>query len=141
IGAFNVYSTTSGDATNSLALGADGSLYAHASFVTDSPNDARVARKLDKLATPVASPQNLGIPAEYRFKIYATTTTPTSIIRNEELVLARAEAEWFTGNKAGAISDLNAVRSISGGAAIGVSTATVGSTDAQFIDGLLYERR
>lgn len=141
IGAYNVYSTTSGDATNSLALGADGSLYAHASFVTDSPNDARVARKLDKLATPVASPQNLGIPAEYRFKIYATTTTPTPIMRNEELVLVRAEAEWFTGNKAGAISDLNAVRSISGGAAIGLSTATVASTDAQFIDGLLYERR
>jgi len=141
VGAYNVYSTTSGDATNTLALGSDGSLFAHASYVTDSPNDARVARKLDKLATPVASPQNLGIPAEYRFKIYATNTTPTPIVRNEELVLIRAEAEWFTGAKVAAIADLNAVRSISGGAAIGPSPATVGSTDAQFLDGLLYERR
>jgi hypothetical protein len=139
VGPYNVYSTTSGDATNTLSLGADGSLFAHASFVTDSPNDARVARKLDKLPTPIASPQNLGIPAEYRFKIYPTNTTPTPIMRNEELVLIRAEARWFTGDKAGAISDLNAVRSISGG--LGASTATAGSTDSQFIDALLYERR
>jgi hypothetical protein len=139
IGPYNVYSTTSGDATNTLALGSDGSLFAHASFVTDAPNDARVARKLDKLATPVAAPQGLGIPAEYRFKIYATNTTPVPIMRNEELVLIRAEARWFTGDKAGAISDLNAVRSISGG--LGASPATAGSTDAQFIQALLYERR
>ena len=140
IGVYNVYSTTSGDATNPLGTGVDGSLFAHPSYAADAqPGDQRFARKLVKLATPVAAPQGLGIPAEYRFTIYATNTTPVGIIRNEELVLIRAEAEWFTGAKAAAIADLNAVRSTSGG--LGASSVTAGSTDAQFIQGLLYERR
>jgi hypothetical protein len=140
IGAYNVYSTTSGDATNPLATGVDGSLFAHPSFATDAqPGDQRLARKIVKLATPVAAPQGLGIPAEYRFTIYATNTTPVPIIRNEELMLLRSEAEWFTGAKAAAIADLNTVRQVSGG--LGASSVTAGSTDAQFIQALLYERR
>jgi hypothetical protein len=140
IGVYNVYSTTSGDATNPQATGVDGSLFAHPSFATDAQaGDQRLARKITKLATPVAAPQGLGIPAEYRFTIYPTNTSPIPIIRNEELVLTRAEAEWFTGAKAAAIADLNAVRSTSGG--LGASAATAGSTDAQFIQALLYERR
>jgi hypothetical protein len=139
IGVFNVYSTTSGDATNPLGTGVDGALFVHPSFATGAQaGDLRVARKVTKLATPVAAPQGLGIPAEYRLTAYATNTTPVGIIRNEELVLIRAEAKWFTGDKAGAIADLNAVRSISGG--LGASSATAGSTDAQFIQALLYER-
>lgn len=51
----------------------------------------------------------------------------------------RAEARWFTGDKANAIADLNAVRTISGG--LGTSTLTTGSSDATFIQALLYERR
>ena len=140
IGVYNVFSTTSGDATNPQATGVDGSLFAHPSFATDvQPGDQRFARKIVKLSTPVAAPQGLGIPAEYRFTIYPTNTTAAPIIRNEELVLIRAEAEWFTGAKAAAIADLNAVRSTSGG--LGASSATAGSTDAQFIQALLYERR
>lgn len=140
IGVYNVYSTTSGDATNNLATGVDGSLFAHASFAADAePGDARFARKLVKLASPVAAPQDLGIPAEYRFTIYATNVTPTPIIRNEELLLIRAEARWFTGDKSGAVADLNTVRSVSGN--LGPSAVTAGSSDDQFIQGLLYERR
>lgn len=140
IGVYNTYSTTSGDATNPLGAGVDGSLFAHPSYATDvQAGDQRFARKIVKLATPVAAPQGLGIPAEYRFTVYATNTTPVPIIRNEELVLIRAEAEWFTGAKAAAIADINAVRSSSGG--LGASAATAGSSDAQFIQALLYERR
>ena len=51
----------------------------------------------------------------------------------------RAEAEWFTGAKAAAIADINAVRSISDG--LDASSVTTGSTDAAFIQALLYERR
>ena len=145
IGVFNVYSTTSGDATNPLGTGVDGALFAHPSYAADAnkkadgSNDDRYTRKITKIGTPVAAPQGLGIPAEYRWILYATNTTPVGIIRNEELVLIRAEAEWFTGAKAAAIADLNAVRTISGG--LSASTVTAGSTDAQFIQGLLYERR
>jgi hypothetical protein len=144
VGVYNVYSTTSGDVTNPLGFAADGSLFAHASYVTDAQTnggtpDARVTRKLDKLVAPITAPQGLGIPATYRFKVYATNTTPVPIIRNEELVLLRAEARWFTGDKAGAIADLNTIRSVSGG--LGATSATAGSTDAVFIQALLYERR
>jgi hypothetical protein len=61
------------------------------------------------------------------------------VIRNEELLLLDAEIRWNTGDKAGAVANLNVVRAVSGG--LGVSAVTAASTDAQFVDGLLYERR
>jgi hypothetical protein len=66
---------------------------------------------------------------------------PIPIIKNEELILLRAEAEWFTGtavSKTQALNDLNFVRVNSGGLAR--STLTSGSSDAAFIAALLYER-
>lgn len=64
---------------------------------------------------------------------------PIPIIKNEELILLRAEAEWFAGPKALAVTDLNYVRVSSGGLAPVVGlTAT--SSDATFIGALLYER-
>ena len=64
---------------------------------------------------------------------------PIPIIKNEELILLRAEAEWFAGQKALAVTDLNYVRVNSGGLApvVGLTTA---SSDATFISALLYER-
>ena len=44
----------------------------------------------------------------------ATPSSPASIIRNEELLLLRAEAYWATGNLAGALADVNTVRTVSG---------------------------
>jgi len=64
---------------------------------------------------------------------------PIPIIKVEELLLLRAEANWFTANKAPALSDLNIVRQNSGNLA--ASTVTTGSTDAEFLTALMYERR
>jgi hypothetical protein len=63
---------------------------------------------------------------------------PIPVIKNEELILLRAEAEWFTGAKAAAVTDLNYVRVNSGGLAPVVGLAT--ATDATFVNALLYER-
>ena len=60
------------------------------------------------------------------------------IIKNEELLLIRAEARWFTGNKAGALADLDLVRINSGGLA--ATTLTAGSADAAFVTELRYNR-
>ena len=145
LGVYLNFSTATGDLTNGLNYEQNQSLLAHGSYATDAQKksdgspDNRFSRKITKLATPVASPQDLGVPAEYRFTIYSSGGSPAPIIRNEELVLMRAEAEWFTGAKAAAIADINAVRSISGG--LGASSVTTGSTDAAFIQALLYERR
>jgi hypothetical protein len=70
---------------------------------------------------------------------------PIPLIKNEELILLRAEAEWFasgaTQNKAQAVADLNFVRTNSGGLApLPVTVLSATSSDAAFIDALLYER-
>jgi starch-binding outer membrane protein, SusD/RagB family len=60
------------------------------------------------------------------------------VIKNEELILLRAEARWFTGDKAGALADLNLIRTSSGG--LPTSTLTTGSSDAAFVAELVYNR-
>jgi starch-binding outer membrane protein, SusD/RagB family len=64
---------------------------------------------------------------------------PIPIIKNEELILLRAESEWFTSQKALALADLNYVRVNSGGLTPD-TTLTVASSDAAFVSALLYER-
>jgi hypothetical protein len=139
IGAYNVYSTAPGDALNSLNYTQDANVLAHASIVTDAQKqpdgttlDARVTRKVVALATPVGSPADKGIAATYRFSLYPTNTTPTPIIRNEELLLIRAEANIKLGNLPAALTDINNVRLVSGG---------LGPIATPTIDALIYERR
>ena len=138
-GAYNVYSASPGDALNSLLTAADPNLVAHASFVTDAQKkpdgtaDARLLRKIAPLAAPRSgNPAKSSIPATQAFIVYASNTTPTPIIRNEELLLIRAEANLRLGNVPAALTDLNTVRAVSGGLAP-LAAAT--------IDDLLYERR
>jgi hypothetical protein len=69
------------------------------------------------------------------FNLYPAVTTPVSIIRNEELLLMRAEANIQLGNLALAQSDINVVRSVSGG----LEPVTLTASNA--IDQLLYERQ
>ncbi|MGI8617788.1 MAG: RagB/SusD family nutrient uptake outer membrane protein [Gemmatimonadaceae bacterium] len=59
-------------------------------------------------------------------------------ITNEELLLLRAEIRWNTGNKLGAIDDINLVRQHAGG--LPPSSLTVVSSDAAFVTELLYNR-
>ena len=62
-----------------------------------------------------------------------------NVIRDEELVLLRAEAEWFTGAKAPALTDINLVRQNAGGLA--PTTLIIASPDSDFVKELLYNRR
>jgi hypothetical protein len=59
-------------------------------------------------------------------------------LTNEELILLRAEIRWHTGNKAGAIDDINLIRVNSGGLA--PTTLTAASSDDAFTTELLYNR-
>src|SRR5213079_1603907 len=60
----------------------------------------------------------------------------------EELVLLRAEARWFTGGQAGALTDLAAVRANSGATNGGTAAVkfAVPTTDDQFEEELLLQR-
>ena len=59
-------------------------------------------------------------------------------IDNEELLLLRAEVRWHTGDRAGAIADIDLIRQHSGG--LGPSGLTPASSDDEFITELLYNR-
>jgi starch-binding outer membrane protein, SusD/RagB family len=140
VGVYNVYSTAPGDRLNGLNYTQDANELAHASIVTDAQKqadgttlDARVTRKVVALAAPVNSPADKGIPATYRFQIYPTNTTPTPIIRNEELILIRAEANLQLNNPGAALIDINNVRAVSGNLPPLAGPPT--------IDALIYERR
>jgi len=150
-GALLDFSTNGGDQTNGLSEPLNGPTYfALASDTTDAQTQAGGAkdqRVRDKIAPKEGAPQTLGgisIPGTLKFTIYfssgaADAGHPIPIIKDEELLLLRAEAEWFTGAKALALVDLNNVRQNSG--LLPPSTLTIASTDAEFITGLLYERR
>jgi hypothetical protein len=139
-GTYNIYSSASGDQLNSLNQGVDVSYAAHASIVADAQNqadgvtpDARLTRKVAPLAAPKDPPSGKGIQATQGFIVAPAPDTPSPIIRNEELLLIRAEANIQLGNSAQALIDLNNVRAVSGNMPplAGVPT----------IDQLLYERR
>jgi starch-binding outer membrane protein, SusD/RagB family len=142
VGVYNNYSTATGDVQNTLSYANNKSLFAHASIVTDAQKngatpDDRLTRKVVKLDTPVSPPQGIGIPAEYTFQIYPANNSDVPIIRNEELILLRAEANIFLGNLADALVDINTTRTVSGKL---LPLATLGTQD-QALQTLLYERR
>jgi starch-binding outer membrane protein, SusD/RagB family len=136
LGVYQAYSTSAGDTTNGLI---NPNIFAHPSFITDAEaSDARVARKLVEVENGGGSPTT-GLGSTIRFTMYSRPDSPTPIIRNEELILIKAEALWFSGMKTEAIAELNLIRTVSAG--LGPSAATPTSTDAEFITALLYERR
>ncbi|MDP9277791.1 MAG: RagB/SusD family nutrient uptake outer membrane protein, partial [Gemmatimonadota bacterium] len=139
-GVYNVYSTAAGDTPNASSFSQNNYIFAHASIQTDAQSgpsgiDARYTRKVTT-NPPVTPPQNLNVPADHHFIIYPTPSSPAAIIRNEELMLIRAEANIFTGNFAAALQDINNIRAVSGG--LGPTTF---ATQAAGLTALLYERR
>ena len=110
LGAYHAYGTGSGDALNGLV---DPNLFAHPGLVTDAEAGDN---RLGKL-TMVDSRTVQGLTSDRRFTLYPDVTTPAPIIRNEELILLRAEARLGTGDVVGAAADINFIRVNSGGLA------------------------
>lgn len=132
LGVYHSYSTGTGDAVNNLI---NPNIYAHPGLVTDGTGDLRLERKVAMTDSPGTAG---GLMSDQVFLIYPSPESPVPIIRNEELILLRAEALWFTGDETGAVEALNTVRTESGG--LTVVNVPAGD-DAAFIDALLYERR
>ncbi len=136
LGAYHNYSTGAGDLLNpvfenqaSLSI----VLHGHPDIQTDAqPGDLRFDRKLlirDITDSFDFLSSNLGV-------VTATgNSDPLPIIRNEELILLRAEANILLGDLAAAEADINFIREHSGG------LGPVSLTDGNAIDLLLYERR
>ncbi len=135
-GVFYSFSTKSGDLTNGLT---NKNIYAHPSLMTDvemngSTLDLRYTAKV-MMVTTAGAAQSLS--SNLKFTLYPDPGSPVPIIRNEELILLKAEALFFTSDVAGAVAELNIVRVRSGGLAPLTGTPDM----ATFIDELLYERR
>lgn len=126
------------DAGNGVSA-INANLYAHPSIRDDGTVDASDLRYLSKIlpGQPLRTPADANTPTDLRLQVYESATTPIPIIDNEELVLLRAEARWFTGDAPGALEDINAVRTISGGLA---ARGAFADTD-DFVTELLAQRR
>jgi len=134
-GAIFQFSNNSGDETNPRFAPY---YYAEPSLVTDAQlqtggtqPDARVGQKL----VPVTSFTFDGITSNVQFTLYTSTNSPMPMIRNEELILMRAEAEIGAGLTAAALSDINIIRTRSG------NLPPLAAPPADFVGELLYEKR
>lgn len=137
------------DAPNPLTQATNTDLYAHATILADAqlkaggaPDDrytAKIRTGLPSRQGPIVNSLPTSAPSTLGFSIWPTITSSIPVLRNEELILLRAEAKLGTGDKAGAIADLNIVRTNSGG--LPASTLTAASTNDEVINGILYEKR
>ena len=139
-GAYFAFSLGAGDIQNPLYQDIESTNFrAHRSVVTQAETgDRRVANKVTTGAT-ITWPSEPAVTSQYVFTVYSGPTAAIPIIQNEELILLRAEARWFSGDKLGAVNDINFIRQNAGGLA--PSTVTIASTDAAFVDELLRQKR
>ncbi|MBI4545031.1 MAG: RagB/SusD family nutrient uptake outer membrane protein, partial [Gemmatimonadetes bacterium] len=136
LGVYHAYGTGSGDEANVLL---DPTVLAHPGLVKDAelkadgkPDD-RVQEKLRKLSAPA---KQRGLETDVVFTIYPSLGSPVAIIRNEELILLRAEANIGLGNVKAASDDINFIRQNAGGL-----KARNDLTAANVLDELLKQKR
>ncbi|HYI01931.1 RagB/SusD family nutrient uptake outer membrane protein [Hyalangium sp.] len=143
LGDYHVFGKGSGDTTNGLT---SPNIFAHPSIVTDAERkpdctddpklpfkclDNRVKNKIKVVEARTYQ----GLTSQYMFTLYPDQLTPVPIIRNEDLILLRAEANIQLNNDADAELDINYIRQHAGG------LPPVTLTGENATDVLLYERR
>lgn len=134
-GAYHVYSTSAGDGGNGML---NANFFVHPAIVSgaqpraNGQPDLRVTQKV-----AATTPRSVaGVTGTNRFIIYPTNVSDVPILKNEELILMRAEARYQSGDIAGALRDINFIRVNSGGL-----EPLAGFADSKaFVDELLYNR-
>jgi len=144
LGAYNTYGTASADVSNPLYDPVPRTLYAHEATIPDAqlqPNAQPDLRATDK-TLPLPAPYTYaGVTVIRKWNIYKTSEDPDPLIRNEELLLLRAEANLALGNTSAAITDINVVRVNAGGLAPLADPYVPTATQPTLLDELLYNRR
>ena len=132
-GVYHVFSGGGNDQLNPLFYALNQNNYmAHPTYVTDAEaGDAR----LDKVARVSEAIMIDNLSSEDQVQLYASNDAPVGIIRNEELILLRAEALIGSDNT-GAIALLNIIRN-----AYGLSDYGGADNDEALVDELLQQRR
>lgn len=134
-GAYHVFTTQSGDETN--PLNRPDFLYAHprlqneAQLQGNGDPDRRAQTKLRTVESLTVS----GVTSDVQFTLYDTPTASLPWVKNEELILLRAEANIGLENYGAAETDINFIRENAGG------LDPVAITAANALDELLYNKR
>jgi hypothetical protein len=113
---------------------------AHPSLRTDAQKRANLSLDLryqQKVKPRDEAVTTQGITTDILFSVYNSPTAPVPIIRNEELILLRAEARLGSGDIIGAIQDIDFIRVNSGG----LQQYNGAHTPDAVLDELLYEKR
>jgi hypothetical protein len=138
LGVYHTYSTGSGDFANPIISSvvenfAHPALRDSAQLQPGGQRDRRFLTKTFQRSSTTSS----GLTSDLGWALYPTPSTPIPIIRNEELILIRAEANIQLNNLAEALDDINFVRVNSGG----LAPLAPFADQAEAINALLYERR
>jgi len=152
VGVYHSYSTGNQDLTNALSQDPATAIQLVHPMVKDSAEtqstggllDRRVLAKVtDRKAATATISDTLAVAclkSALSWSRYPTPNSAIPMIRNEELFLLRAEANWFatTGSKLQAVNDLNFIRQTSGNLA--PTAVTAAGPDSSFVHALLHER-
>lgn len=139
-GTYNSFGTGPGELANALSQNPQtGENFAHPSLATDAqqqPGGELDQRFLNKVVGRGSTTVD-NLTSDLGWIRYPSPSSPIPIIRNEELILLRAEANIGLSQFAAATDDINFVRANSGGLA---PIAVPGNGPAA-LDALLYEKR
>ena len=140
LGVYHSFGTGSGDTQNADDDPGPRALYGHPSFYTDAanrPDGTPDSRLQNKFFHRALGPFTFsGVTSDVGTTVYTTASAPIPYIRNEELILLRAEANLMLGNRAAALADINLIRQTSGGLA-----AMPDPGDPGLMTELIYNRR
>jgi hypothetical protein len=128
-GAYHTFSTLAGDAQNGAYDPTGRQLYASREFADSAQLKSAGGAKDDRFTTKLIALHDLtggvtdsvtryGFNIRYAFNMYPSNTSPAVVMKNEQLLLIRAEANIGLGGAANnslAIADINLVRASSGG--------------------------
>jgi starch-binding outer membrane protein, SusD/RagB family len=135
-GPLRVFSSAAGDLANGNGNSNNSSVVAHATIDAGLQAGDTRATKITKISSKAPGNATLGIATTWDHTVYTGPTSSIPIIRNEELMLLRAEARYYTGDQAGALADINTVR-----ASAGLAALTGFASETAFLDELLYNRK
>lgn len=139
-GVYHSFSTTAGDSLNNLFDPTARAIVAHPSLATDAQlrvggePDLRFSTKTALLGTAKSAQ---GLTSDRAMNVYTSPSAGVPIIKNEELLLLRAEANIQQNNLGAALNDINAVRQVSGG----LAPLGAFADQATALTELLYNRR
>jgi hypothetical protein len=145
LGAYFDFSTNAGDATNGLSQQVSSAVnLVHRSLrdslVVNGGSDARYTAKVAIRGGSLCDPLASGRCSDLSWIRYPSPSSPIPIIRNEELILIRAEANNNKGARDGlaAAADINFIRVNSGGLA---PDNTLGAATQQAVEDEILEQR